>query len=473
MPSGGARASVPTMRNLIIAGAGGRDFHDFNVLYRDDPDVRVVAFTAAQIPGIDDRVYPPALAGAQYPDGIPVHPEAELPRLIAEHGVDEVVFAYSDLPHEEVMHRASLVLAAGAGFAFSPPRRTMLRSTKPVVAVCATRTGAGKSQTTRRVGELLIAQGLRVALVRHPMPYHDLELIAVQRFATLADIDASNPTIEEREEYERPVDMGMVMYAGVDYGAILEQAQAEADVVIWDGGNNDLSFYAPDLLIVVADPLRAGDELRFHPGEANLRMADAVIVNKVDSASQEQVATVQRNIASVNPGRRGAARRVAGDPQRRTLARGRARARGGGRPDDHPRRHAVRRGHRRRTRRRSRAGGSPAVRDRFAARDVRALSAHRRGPSGDGLLGRAARGPRGDDRRDAVHRGDRRHADRPRAPDHVGAADSRDGVRARAARRAGARGAAGADRRPRPRVTVAARVPDPRQAGSRRRPNRR
>ena len=290
------------MRTLIIAGAGGRDFHDFNVLYRDDPGVRVAAFTAAQIPGIDDRVYPAALAGPQYPAGIPVHPEADLPALIAEHDADEVVFAYSDLPHEEVMHRASLVLAAGAGFSFSPPRRTMLRSTKPVVAVCATRTGAGKSQTTRRVGELLIAQGLRVALVRHPMPYHDLELIAVQRFATLADIDASNPTIEEREEYERPVDMGMVMYAGVDYGAILEQAQAEADVVIWDGGNNDLPFYAPDLHIVVADPLRAGDELRYHPGEANVRMADVVIVGKVDSASPEQVATVERNVAAVNPG---------------------------------------------------------------------------------------------------------------------------------------------------------------------------
>lgn len=289
------------MRTLIIAGAGGRDFHDFNVLYREDPGVRVVAFTAAQIPGIDDRVYPAALAGPLYPDGIPVHPESELPRLIAEHEADEVVFAYSDLPHEEVMHRASLVQAAGAGFTLSPPRRTMLRSTKPVVAVCATRTGAGKSQTTRRVGELLMAAGLRVALVRHPMPYHDLERIAVQRFATLADIDASNPTIEEREEYERPVAAGMVMYAGVDYGAILEQAQAEADVVIWDGGNNDLSFYAPDLLIVVADPLRAGDELRFHPGEANVRMADAVLVNKVDSATAEQVATVVANVAAVNP----------------------------------------------------------------------------------------------------------------------------------------------------------------------------
>lgn len=289
------------MRTLIIAGAGGRDFHDFNVLFRDDPGVRVVAFTAAQIPGIDDRVYPAALAGPLYPDGIPVRPEAELPRLIAEHEVDEVVFAYSDLPHEQVMHRASVALAAGAGFTLSAPRHTMLRSTKPVVAVCATRTGAGKSQTTRRVGELLMAEGLRVALVRHPMPYHDLELIAVQRFATLADIDASNPTIEEREEYERPVAAGMVMYAGVDYAAILERAQAEADVVIWDGGNNDLSFYAPDLLIVVADPLRAGDELRFHPGEANLRMADAVLVNKVDSATDEQVATVLATTEAVNP----------------------------------------------------------------------------------------------------------------------------------------------------------------------------
>ncbi len=292
----------PRVRTIVIAGAGGRDFHDFNVLYRDDPGVRVVAFTAAQIPGIDDRVYPAALAGPQYPDGIPVRPEAELAQLIAEHDVDEVVFAYSDLPHEQVMHRASIVLAAGAGFTFSAPRRTMLRSTRPVVAVCATRTGAGKSQTTRRVGALLTAAGLRVALVRHPMPYHDLERIAVQRFASLADIDASNPTVEEREEYERPVAAGLVMYAGVDYAAILQAAQAEADVVIWDGGNNDLPFYAPDLLIVVADPLRAGDELRFHPGEACLRMADAVLVNKLDSASEEQVATVLATVAAVNPG---------------------------------------------------------------------------------------------------------------------------------------------------------------------------
>ena len=289
------------MRKIIIVGAGGRDFHDFNVVHRDDPGVEVVAFTAAQIPGIDDRVYPAALAGPQYPEGIPVRPEAELPALITEHEVDEVVFAYSDVAYEEVMHRVSIALAAGADVSFLGPRSTMLASTKPVVAVCAVRTGSGKSQTSRRVGELLVAAGLRVALVRHPMPYHDLDTIAVQRFATLADIDASNPTLEEREEYERPVEAGMVMYAGVDYGAILEQAQAEADVVIWDGGNNDLSFYRPDLLIVVADPLRAGDETRYHPGEANLRMADVVLVNKLDSAGPEQADRLFAAVETLNP----------------------------------------------------------------------------------------------------------------------------------------------------------------------------
>jgi predicted GTPase len=297
----GRRASVVAMRKVIIVGAGGRDFHDFNVVFRDDPQVEVVAFTAAQIPGIDDRVYPPALAGPRYPQGIPVHPEAELTRLIAEHDADEVVFAYSDLPHAEVMHRVSIALAAGAAVRFDGPKETMLPSTKPVVSVCAVRTGAGKSQTSRRVGRLLLDAGLRVALVRHPMPYHDLDRIAVQRFATLADIDASNPTIEEREEYERPVAEGMVMYAGVDYAAILAQAQEEADVVIWDGGNNDLPFFAPDLHVVVADPLRAGDELAYHPGEANLRMADVVVVNKLDSASPEQVERVLADVAALAP----------------------------------------------------------------------------------------------------------------------------------------------------------------------------
>jgi predicted GTPase len=289
------------MRKIIIMGAGGRDFHNFNVAFRQDPETEVVAFTAAQIPGIDDRLYPPALAGPRYPHGIPVRPESELTTLIRERAVDEVIFAYSDVSHEEVMHRASVVIAAGADFTLMGSRSTMLASTKPVVAVCAVRTGCGKSQTSREVGRILMDAGLKVALVRHPMPYHNLDEIAVQRFATLEDIDASNPTIEEREEYERPVEMGMVMYAGVDYGAILEQAQDEADVVIWDGGNNDFSFFRPDLTIVVADPLRAGHAMRFHPGEANLRMADVVVINKVDSASAEQIDDVLRDIAQLSP----------------------------------------------------------------------------------------------------------------------------------------------------------------------------
>jgi len=289
------------MRKLIIVGAGGRDFHNFNVAFRDNPDVEVVAFTATQIPGIDDRVYPPALAGPRYPNGIPVRPESELPDLVREHDVDEVVFAYSDVSHEEVMHHASIAIAAGADFTLMGTHSTQVASTKPVVAVCAVRTGCGKSQTSRRVGSVLLEAGLKVALVRHPMPYHDLDAIAVQRFATLADIDASNPTIEEREEYERPVEMGMIMYAGVDYGAILEQAQEEADVVIWDGGNNDFSFYRPDVTIVVVDPLRPGHALRYHPGEANLRMADVVVINKVDSATPEQIHAVLGDIAQLAP----------------------------------------------------------------------------------------------------------------------------------------------------------------------------
>jgi len=289
------------MHNVIIMGAGGRDFHNFNVAFRNDPETEVVAFTAAQIPGIDRRVYPPALAGRRYPYGIPIRPEEELAQLIKEHHVDEVVLAYSDLKHETVMHKASIVLAAGADFRLLGPHTTMLRSTKPVVAVCATRTGCGKSQTSRKVGQMLLDAGLRVALVRHPMPYGDLEAMRVQRFATLDDIDASHPTIEEREEYEEPVRMGMVMYAGVDYEAILRQAETEADVVIWDGGNNDFPFYAPDLLVVVADALRPGHELRYHPGETNLRMADVVVINKVDSAEAHNVEQVLANVEAVNP----------------------------------------------------------------------------------------------------------------------------------------------------------------------------
>ena len=289
------------MRKTVIMGAGGRDFHNFNVAFRDNPDAEIVAFTATQIPGIADRVYPPALAGRRYPNGIPIRPEEELTHLIQEYGVDEVILAYSDLKHETVMHKASIVLAAGADFRLMGPDSTMLHSSKPVVAVCATRTGCGKSQTSRKVGRTLLDAGLKVALVRHPMPYGDLEAMRVQRFATLADIDASHPTVEEREEYEEPVRMGMIMYAGVDYEAILRQAEQEADVVIWDGGNNDFPFFAPDLLIVVADPLRPGHELLYHPGEANLRMADVVVINKVDSAEAHNVETVVENVEAVNP----------------------------------------------------------------------------------------------------------------------------------------------------------------------------
>jgi predicted GTPase len=289
------------MKNVIIMGGGGRDFHNFNVVYRDDPDVDVVAFTATQIPGIDQRRYPRSLAGELYPAGIPVYPEDQLPELIRELRVDEVVFADSDVAHETVMHKASIVLAAGADFRLLGPTATMLESTKPVIAVGAVRTGAGKSQTSRYIGQILLDRGIRVALVRHPMPYGDLEAMRVQRFATQVDIDMSEPTIEEREEFERPVELGMVMYAGVDYGEILEQAQEEADVVIWDGGNNDFPFFRPDLFVVVVDPLRAGHELRYHPGETNLRMADVVVVNKIDSAEPEQVARVLADIEALNP----------------------------------------------------------------------------------------------------------------------------------------------------------------------------
>jgi predicted GTPase len=290
------------VRKVVIMGAGGRDFHDFNVVFRNDPDTRVVAFTAAQIPGIDERVYPPELAGPRYPEGIPIVPERELAALIARERVDEVVFAYSDIDHTDVMHRASIVLACGADFRFLGPRATMLRCDRPVVAVCATRTGSGKSPTTRRIGELLLDAGLRVALIRHPMPYGDLARMRVQRFGTPDAIDRAEPTLEEREEYEVPVEMGMVMFAGVDYEAVLGAAAAEADVIVWDGGNNDFSFVEPDLLLVVVDALRAGHELDSHPGEACLRMADVVVVNKVDAAEPSAVEQVVATVGSVNPG---------------------------------------------------------------------------------------------------------------------------------------------------------------------------
>ena len=288
-------------RRVLIMGAAGRDFHNFNVVYRDDQRYEVVAFTATQIPFIDDRTYPASLAGERYPNGIPIHEEAELTRLIRDLEVDDVVFAYSDVSHEYVMHKGSEVLAAGANFELLGPTDTMLKAKVPVVAVCAVRTGSGKSQTTRAIAGALKDEGKRVVAVRHPMPYGNLQAQRVQRYATLEDLDRYDTTIEEREEYEPHITSGTVIYAGVDYGDILEQAQAECDVLLWDGGNNDLPFYAPDVHVVVADPLRAGHETSYHPGEANLRMADAIVINKMDSAMPEQVSALMDTIRGLNP----------------------------------------------------------------------------------------------------------------------------------------------------------------------------
>jgi len=290
------------MKRVLIMGAAGRDFHNFNTVFRDDPTERVVAFTATQIPNIDDRRYPPELAGKHYPEGIPIHPESELEQLIAELKVDDVVFAYSDVSHETVMHLASRALAAGAGFRLLSSNATMVPSSRPVVSVCAVRTGCGKSQTTRRVVGLLRAKGKRVAVVRHPMPYGNLVRQRVQRFAALEDLDRHECTIEEREEYEPHISAGNVIYAGVDYAAILADAEKEADVVVWDGGNNDLPFYRPDIEIVVVDPHRPGHERSYHPGEANLRRAHAVIINKIGTADAAGVAAVRRSIRELNPG---------------------------------------------------------------------------------------------------------------------------------------------------------------------------
>jgi len=285
-----------TRTRIVIAGAAGRDFHNFNVAYRNRADVEVVAFTATQIPNIDGRLYPPELAGPLYPAGIPIATEDQLDALIQTHEVDVVVFAYSDVTHEHVMHVASRALAEGASFELLSPRETMLVATKPCVAVCAVRTGAGKSQTTRRVAELLHESGKRVAVIRHPMPYGDLARQAVQRFERYEDLDEADATIEEREEYEPHLAAGNLVFAGVDYAAILAEAERDADVIVWDGGNNDTPFVRPDLHVVVVDPHRPGHELRYHPGETNLRMADVCVVNKVDSAPQEGIDTVLRSI---------------------------------------------------------------------------------------------------------------------------------------------------------------------------------
>jgi predicted GTPase len=290
-----------TKRRILIMGAAGRDFHNFNTVYRDDANAQVVAFTATQIPFINDRKYPAEIAGPSYPDGIQIYDESELVRLIRDLEVDDVVFSYSDVSHETVMHKASEVLAAGANFQLLGPRDTMIRAAIPTVAVVAVRTGVGKSQTTRAIAGALKEAGKTVVAVRHPMPYGDLAAQRVQRYATLEDLDRYETTIEEREEYEPHITSGTVIYAGVDYGAILEQAQAEADVLLWDGGNNDLPFYTPDVWITLVDPLRAGHELTYHPGEANLRAADVIIVNKMDSATPEQVAQLDATIGEVNP----------------------------------------------------------------------------------------------------------------------------------------------------------------------------
>jgi predicted GTPase len=288
-------------KRVVIMGAAGRDFHDFNTVYRHDLDHEVVAFTATQIPGISGRTYPAELAGPYYSHGIPIFPESELERIIEEFSVDTVVFAYSDVSHETVMHAASRAMAAGADFKLLGPRRTMLESTRPVLAIGATRTGAGKSQTTRYLAGVLAHEGLEPVVIRHPMPYGDLVAQRVQRYATHDDLARYETTIEEREEYEPHLDAGRILYAGVDYGDILEQAQEEADVIVWDGGNNDFPFYKPDLFVVVADPLRLGTERTYHPGELNVRIADVIVINKVDSASLETIEELEGSLRELNP----------------------------------------------------------------------------------------------------------------------------------------------------------------------------
>jgi len=296
-----SQEAKPVQKKVIIMGAAGRDFHNFNVYFRGNGNFNVVAFTAAQIPGIQCRFYPPELAGAAYPDGILVYPEADLPRLIRKLDVDEVFFAYSDISNQDVMRKAAIVLAEGANFTLLGTEATMLKADVPVISVCAVRTGSGKSQTSRQIAQILKAKGLRVVVVRHPMPYGDLKKQICQRYASYADLDKYKCTIEEREEYEPHIDNGIVVYAGVDYARILTEAQKEAEIIVWDGGNNDVPFFKPNLHIVVADPHRAGNELTYYPSEVNLRMANIVIVNKVDTADPLNVERVKTNVKQVNP----------------------------------------------------------------------------------------------------------------------------------------------------------------------------
>ncbi|MCL2366114.1 MAG: cyclic 2,3-diphosphoglycerate synthase [Oscillospiraceae bacterium] len=293
-----------SQRKVIIIGAAGRDFHNFNTFYRDNPDYTVVAFTAAQIPDIAGRKYPASLAGSLYPDGIPIYEQTELEKIIKEFDADECVFSYSDVPYSYVMSLGAKVNAAGAAFSMLGHKNTMIKSTKPVIAVGAVRTGCGKSQTSRRIAEILMAEGLKVIAIRHPMPYGDLESQKVQRFATIEDLKKHNCTIEEMEEYEPHIERGNVIYAGVDYEAILRAAESDpdgCDVILWDGGNNDFSFYKPDLMVTVTDPHRPGHELSYYPGEVTLRLADVVVINKIDSADYENILSVRESIESVNP----------------------------------------------------------------------------------------------------------------------------------------------------------------------------
>ncbi len=302
MTQSGRQVIYLERKKVIIMGAAGRDFHNFNLYFRENKDYEVVAFTATQIPGIDDKMYPPALSGELYPNGIPIKPEEDLSKLVEDNDVDICVLAYSDLDYEVVMRKAAVVNATGADFMLLGHRRTMVKSSKPVIAVCASRTGCGKSQTTRYIVELLRDLGKQCVAIRHPMPYGDLEKQEVQRFADYSDLDKHDCTIEEREEYEPHIDRGSIVYAGVDYEKILREAEKEADVILWDGGNNDMSFIKPDLYITVVDPLRPGDEISYYPGETNVLMSDVVIINKIDSAYPEDVEMVRENVRSINPG---------------------------------------------------------------------------------------------------------------------------------------------------------------------------
>ncbi len=403
-------------RRVVILGAAGRDFHDFNTVFRDNPAYRVVAFTATQIPGIDARRYPAVLAGELYPQGIPIVPEQDLPELIRTEKPDVAVFAYSDVTHEHVGHMASLCVAMGVDFELLGADKTMIKAKVPVIGITAVRTGAGKSQTTRYISNILKGLGKKVVAIRHPMPYGDLARQACQRFATYSDLDLHDCTIEEREEYEPHIDNGFVCYAGVDYEQIIRQAEKEADVILWDGGNNDLPFYACDLHICVADPLRAGHELIYHPGEANFRRADIIIINKCDSAKEADIQSIEANAARLNPkalvhpGRFSGDLRASGHGARPQGPRHR------GRPHPHPRFHDLRR----------RRGGRPPVRrrrhrrpralrrevDRLHLREIPQRPGH---PARHGLRAGADRRPAGHHRGHPLRSGRLRHPHRPHA----------------------------------------------------------